>query len=120
MRSQYRSFAAISLLLVGLLGVNGSQAQTKRGVTPEDYFSFQFVSDPHISPDGKMIAFISYPKEVAADDHPYYKHVYLRLMPVTGGAPKIIAYVYGGQGTMNVPSWSRDGSKLAFVSNSDM
>ncbi len=35
-----------------------------------------------------------------------------------GGAPKVIAYVYGGQGTMNVPSWSPDGKRLAFVSNS--
>jgi TolB protein len=35
-----------------------------------------------------------------------------------GGAIKVIAYLYGGQGTMNVPSWSPDGRRLAFVSNS--
>ena len=29
-------------------------------------------------------------------------------MPITGGKPKVIAYVYGGQGTINVPSWSPD------------
>jgi TolB protein len=75
---------------------------------------------PHISPDGRWIAFLSYSKEVAPDDHPYYKHVHLRLMPIEGGAPKIIAYVYGGQGTMNVPSWSPDSKRLAFVSNSGM
>jgi Tol biopolymer transport system component len=39
-------------------------------------------------------------------------------MPVDGGTPKVIAYVYGGQGTMNVPSWSPDSRKIAFVSNS--
>ena len=60
---------------------------------------------PHISPDGKWIAFLSYGKEVAAEDHPYYKQIYLRLMSIKGGAPKVIAYVYGGQGTINVPSW---------------
>lgn len=74
---------------------------------------------PHVSPDGKWIAFITFPKEVAPDDHPYYKRVYLRLMPAGGGAPKVIAYVYGGQGTINVPSWAPDSRRLAFVSNSD-
>ena len=74
---------------------------------------------PHISPDGKWIAFISFPKEVAPEDHPYYRHCYLRLMPIEGGHAKVIAYVYGGQGTINVPSWSPDSRRIAFVSNTD-
>jgi len=71
----------------------------------------------HVSPDGKWLAFISYPPEVPAADHPFYKRVYLRLMSVEDMKPKVIAYVYGGQGTMNVPSWSPDSKKIAFVSN---
>jgi Tol biopolymer transport system component len=75
---------------------------------------------PHISPDGKSMVFISFPPDVPADDHPFYKHVLLRLMPVGGGTARVIAYVYGGQGTINVPSWSPDGKRLAYVSNSRM
>ena len=75
---------------------------------------------PHISPDGQWIAFLSYLPEIEADDHPWYKHVYLRLMPIAGGEPEVIAYVYGGQGTINVPSWSPDSRQLAFVSNTGM
>lgn len=73
---------------------------------------------PHISPDGKSLIMISYMPEIDAADHPFYKHVYLRQMPLEGGEPKVIAYIYGGQGTINVPSYSPDGKKIAFVSNS--
>jgi len=72
---------------------------------------------PHISPDGKWIVFLSFQPELPANDHPAYKRVELRLMPATGGAPRVIAYLYGGQGTINVPSWSPDSKYIAFMSN---
>jgi TolB protein len=72
---------------------------------------------PHPSPDGKWIAFLSYLADVPPAEHPYYRPVYLRLMPVSGGPARVIAYVYGGQGTINVPSWSPDSRHVAFVSN---
>jgi TolB protein len=77
---------------------------------------------PHVSPDGRWIVFLSFMKDVAPGDHPFYKHVYLRLMPATegGSSPRVVAYVYGGQGTINVPSWSPDSRRLAFISNSDL
>ena len=73
---------------------------------------------PHISPDGKRFVFVTYlAGEVEPSDHPAAKRVYLRMLPLDGGTPKVVAYLYGGQGTMNVPSWSPDGKKIAFVSN---
>ena len=75
---------------------------------------------PHISPDGKYILFLSYLPDVEPDLHPYYKQVYLRMLPIAGGEAKVVAYLYGGQGTINVPSWSPDGRYVAFVSNSQL
>jgi TolB protein len=72
----------------------------------------------HFSPDGKWIAYLAYPATMDPLTHPFCKHVELRLMPAAGGAARTIAYIYGGQGTINVPSWSPDSKRLAFVSNS--
>jgi TolB protein len=72
---------------------------------------------PHVSPDNQWIVFISFPPEVPASDHPFYKRVYLKIMSVKDMKPKVIGYLYGGQGTINVPSWSPDSKKIAFVSN---
>jgi TolB protein len=75
---------------------------------------------PHISPDGKWIVYIAFPKDIDPASHPFYKKVYLRIMPSSGGVAKTIGYLYGGQGTINVPSWSPDSKKIAFVTNSKM
>jgi TolB protein len=73
---------------------------------------------PHISPDGKWLVFLSYGKEV--EGHPENKDVMLRIMPLEGdkidGKIAILAKLFGGQGTINVPSWSPDSKQLAFVS----
>lgn len=72
---------------------------------------------PHVSPDGKQIVFLSFMSDIDPATHPFYRQVYLRRMPIEGGKPTVVAYVYGGQGTINVPSWSPDGKYVAFVSN---
>ncbi len=69
---------------------------------------------PHPSPDGKWLVFLSYDKDVTG--HPANKPVRLRLMPLAGGPIQDLAHLFGGQGTINVPSWSPDSRSVAFVS----
>ena len=75
---------------------------------------------PHISPDGKWILFLSFPLDIPVNSHPSYKRVMLRMMSTKGSKSKVVAYLYGGQGTINVPSWSPDSKYVAFVSNSKL
>lgn len=69
---------------------------------------------PHISPDGKWMAFLTYGKEVTG--HPENKDVMLRLMWLSDKKISVLAKLFGGQGTINVPSWSPDSKSVAFVS----
>ncbi|SEN94896.1 TolB family protein [Paenibacillus sp. OV219] len=72
---------------------------------------------PHISPDGEKVAYITYRKgDVAPGDHPPNKEVEIRIMPSSGGEFRTLVKLFGGQGTINVNSWSPDSKQLAFVS----
>ncbi|MGN8070471.1 TolB family protein [Mucilaginibacter sp. 22184] len=100
------------LMQVWRMKADGSE-QTQ--ITSDDYNNWF----PHVSPDGKWICYITFLKnEVEPGDHPFYKHVFIRVMPAGGGPSKVVAYLYGGQGTINTPSWSPDSKHIAFVSNS--
>jgi Tol biopolymer transport system component len=69
---------------------------------------------PHPSPDGKWLVFLTYEKDVTG--HPENQPVRLRLRSVASGTIQDLAGLFGGQGTINVPSWSPDSRQLAFVS----
>jgi Tol biopolymer transport system component len=69
---------------------------------------------PHVSPNGRWLVFLSYAKDVKS--HLENKDVQLRMMPAIGGKIDVLAKFVGGQGSLNVPSWSPDSTKVAFVS----
>ncbi len=73
---------------------------------------------PHFSPDGRWMVFISfYANDIPLDDHPPNRSVVIRIAPTDGSAPpRILTRLFGGQGTINVPSWSPDSRSIAFVS----
>ncbi len=68
---------------------------------------------PHPSPDGKRVAYVSYPKGTKGNRADVVG-VVVRLREPDGSI-RDLATLTGGQGTMNVPSWSPDGGRLAFV-----
>lgn len=80
-------------------------------VTPDDGYNNWF---PHLSPDGQRMVFLTYEKSV--EGHPANKDVMLRIMSLATGKITMLTKLFGGQGTINVPSWSPDGRRLAFVS----
>lgn len=71
---------------------------------------------PHLSPDGSQVAYIAYKKgDVNPGDHPPHKNVEIRVMDADGKNTRVLVRLFGGQGTLNVNSWSPCGKKLAFV-----
>jgi TolB protein len=68
---------------------------------------------PHLAPNGRSMVFLTYDRTVSG--HPENKDVLLRRMTFASKKIDVLARCFGGQGTMNVPCWSPDGRKIAFV-----
>ena len=84
----------------------------KNSQITDDKYSNWF---PHPSPDGRYLVYISY-LEDQGENHPPMKAVALRLMDLKNETIKTLCTFTGGQGTINVPSWSPDSKHFAFVS----
>ena len=70
---------------------------------------------PHPSPDNQSIVYISY-LEDQKGSHPFGKDVKLRIMDLRDKkSVDLTVPFYGGQGTINVHSWSPDGKWIAYV-----
>jgi Tol biopolymer transport system component len=80
-------------------------------LTRDDYSNWF----PHPSPDGRWVVFLAY-LEDQGEDHPFGRQVKLRLMDLHDLSVRdLTAPFFGGQGTLNVPSWSPDSRRVAFV-----
>jgi len=94
-------------------GAGAGDARAER-ITADEYEDWF----PHPSPDGKWIVFLSFAK--GTQGHPPDQNIMLRRIPVVDGRPdaarvEVIARMLGGQGTINVNSWSPDSSRFAFI-----
>lgn len=98
------------LMQVWRMGIDGSAPTRMTHQEANCWF-------PHLSPDGKNIVYIAYHKgDVEPGDHPANKNVEIYRMSAEGGEPTPIAQFFGGQGSLNVNSWSPDNRTIAFVS----
>ena len=71
---------------------------------------------PHISPDGRQVVYLAYrTSDVAPHEHVPHKWVDLCLMDADGSHARTVCTLFGGQGTINVNSWSPDSRRFAFV-----
>jgi TolB protein len=91
-----------------------------KGAGPGDKLAQQITKDeledwfPHPSPNGKWMVLISFPP--GTKGHPANQLVQLRLARPSGAMLTPIVKLFGGQGSMNVNSWSPDSKRFAFIS----
>jgi Tol biopolymer transport system component len=107
-RTIYFNSERSGLMKIWRMNADGSRQEA--ATTDPDYADWF----AHPSPDGKLLVFLSYDRSVQG--HPANKDVCLRIMDLPDGKPRILARLFGGQGTINVPSWSPDSRSIAFVS----
>ncbi len=70
---------------------------------------------PHPSPDGRWVVYLAYEQD-QRENHPFGKQVRLRLMDLRNATVRDLTPTFlGGQGTINVPSWSPDSRRVAFI-----
>ncbi len=112
-RSENATRALIVLLMLAssVAPLSAQQASLRgRGITAEDYYSFEFLSDPRISPDGKLVAYVV----TTVDQKQNRRHSNIWLTSVDGSrAPRQLTTSVQSSSS---PRWSPDGAHLAFLS----
>ena len=111
MKIDRRLSAPVLALCLSIFYVSLAQQPVSRGITPEDYYSFEFVGDPQISPDGKLIAYI-----VTKVDRAQNRRTTSIWMAATDGSRPPWQFTTSPRASSS-PRWSPNGRWLAFLSS---
>lgn len=79
-------------------------------------FDIDHARDPQLSPDGKYLAYLAYPHDSNPKTAVSFQRMVLKLLPISGGSPKAIAYFWGGKGSLMPGCWSGDSKNIVFTS----
>jgi dipeptidyl aminopeptidase/acylaminoacyl peptidase len=102
---------SITILVLCFSAIAAVAQPAPRGITPEDYYAFEFLSDPNISPDGKLVAYT-----VTKVDRAQNRRNTSVWMVATDGSRAPWQFTTSPQSS-NSPRWSPDGKSLAFLSS---
>lgn len=107
----FKSLCAAALLFSLLICAMAQTSASARGITPEDYYAFEFPGDPQISPDGKLVAYV-----VTKVDRAQNRRNSTIWMAATDGSRAPWQFTTAPQ-SFTAPRWSPDGQSLAFLSS---
>src|SRR5215207_10306242 len=111
MRTFLKGALAVSLLLSYAAPLGAQAARGQRGITAEDYYAFEFLGDPRLSPDGRSVAYVV----TTVDQRQNRRLSQIWLAPTDGSRPP--RQLTTSTQSSNSPRWSPDGRTLAFLSS---